>query len=306
MAGQKLFRDEVLRARRDEWLGNIIVAAPLSHGMLALLAAAAACAIVLLFTLGHYTRRESVSGQLVPVTGLITLTSIHGGLISRVWVRDGQRVKQGDPLVEISGTQNSAALGDTTAFVARSLADQRARLQSDLSVQADITTQQARLLRDKIDSLSSQIAQAASQLQVERAQQAGQQGLLERIQPLAEKGYVSVLQIQQQKSAVLDAAARVKTLTREWLALQQQLAGTQQQLAQLPLDTATHRNDIERQLAALGQSEAENEQQRATLLHASCAGTISTVLSKPGQTVSPAQPVASLLPEGSPCCRRSC
>lgn len=299
VAGEKLFRDEVLRARRDEWLGNIIVAAPLSHWMQALLATTAACAIILLFTLGHYTRRESVSGQLVPVTGLITLTSINGGSITRVWVHDGQTVKQGDPLVEISGAQNSAALGDTAAFVAHSIAGQRARLQSDLSVQAEVTTQQAHLLRDKIESLSSQIAQASSQLQIERAQQAGQQDLLERIQPLAAKGYVSALQIQQQKSAVLDAAARVKTLTRDWLALQQQLATAQQQLAQLPLDTATRRNDVERQLAVLGQTEAQNELQRATLLHAPCAGIISAMLSKPGQTVSPAQAIVSLLPEGS-------
>ena len=99
---QKLFRDEALHARRDEWLGSIVVAVPLSRWMLALLAATAACSIILLFTLGHYTRRESVSGQLVPVTGLITLTSIGNGSVTRVWVHDGQFVKQGDPLVEIS------------------------------------------------------------------------------------------------------------------------------------------------------------------------------------------------------------
>lgn len=288
-----------MRARRDEWLGSIVVAAPLSRWTLALLAATAACSIILLFTLGHYTRRESVSGQLVPVTGLITLTSTGGGSVTRVWVRDGQQVKQGDPVVEISSAQDSVALGDTAAFVGRALSDQRTRLKSDLSVQAEVTTQQAHLLRDKIGSLSDQMAQAESQLQIEREQERAQQALLERIRPLAEKGYVSALQIQQQKSLVLDAAERIKTLTRQWLDLQQQLASARQQLAQLPLDATTRRNDTERQLAALGQVEAQNELQRATLLHAPCAGTISTVLSKPGQMVSSAQPVASLVPEGS-------
>ena len=296
---QKLFRDEALHAMRDEWLGSIVVAVPLSRWMLALLAATAACSIILLFTLGHYTRRESVSGQLVPVTGLITLTSIGNGSVTRVWVHDGQFVKQGDPLVEISSAQDSVALGDTAAFVARALSDQRARLKSDLSVQAAVTTQQADLLRDKIRSLGDQMAQAESQLQIEREQEHAQQALLERIRPLAEKGYVSALQMQQQKSLVLDAAERIKTLTRQWLDLQQQLASARQQLAQLPLDATTRRNDTERQLAALGQVEAQNEMQRATLLNAPCAGVISTVLSKPGQMISAAQPVASLVPEGS-------
>ncbi|WP_449424114.1 HlyD family efflux transporter periplasmic adaptor subunit [Rhodanobacter lindaniclasticus] len=65
-------------------------------------------------------------------------------------------------------------------------------------------------------------------------------------------------------------------------------------------------NDTERQLAALAQSIAQNEQQRAIVLRAPRAGVVSTVLLKPGQMVSAGQPLLSILPAGSLMHRRSC
>lgn len=299
VTAQGLFREEIIRAKRGDWLGTIIIAAPLSRWLLALLASVIVGALILILFFGHYTRRESVSGQLVPVAGLITLNASGAGLVTESWVHDGQAVREGDRLIEISGLQDSAALGNTAAVVARALSDQRARLQSDLNAQSEIAQLQAKVLSDKEASLNAQIAQLESQVKIEQEQKSGQEELLERIQPLAPKGYVSPYQIQQQKSAVLTADAQIKMLTRQSLDLRQQRDAAHQQLVQLPLDSATHRNEIERQLASLDQAEAKNEMQRAIILRAPHNGLISTVLSKPGQTVASGQSLVSILPTGS-------
>lgn len=62
---QPLFRDEVLKARRTSWLGGISLAQPLRLWVLMGLAVMAAFVIVLFVTLGTYTRRSTVTGQLV-------------------------------------------------------------------------------------------------------------------------------------------------------------------------------------------------------------------------------------------------
>lgn len=52
-----------MEARRGEWLGSVIVAAPLLRWLLAGLAVTVAAAIPLFLVFGHYTRRKTVCGQ---------------------------------------------------------------------------------------------------------------------------------------------------------------------------------------------------------------------------------------------------
>ena len=296
---QGLFRQEVIEAKRGEWLGSIIVATPLSRWALTTLALILAAAIMLFLLLGHYTRRETVTGQLVPNRGVLTVAAPGMGTVTRLLVRGGQHVEAGDALLELSSKQDSTALGDTHTLVAQQLDIQRARLRSDLANQNQLATQQADALRAKVVLLQAQLKQIDGQLALQQQQVSSNQQLLARIKPLGVKGYVSAVQIQQQTTAVLNAQAQYKQLRRQQLEARQQLDSADQQLAQLPLDEATKRNDTERQLAALTQSIAQNEQQRAIVLHAPRAGVVSTVLLKPGQMVSAGQPLLSILPAGS-------
>lgn len=299
MSGESLFRQEVVDARRGEWLGSIIVAAPLSRWLLTALVMALAVAILLFLIFGHYTRRETVTGQLVPSAGLLNLAAPSAGTITRVHVHDGQAVKAGDALLELASDQDSAALGDTHVLVGQQLDAQRADLRADLRNQQQLSKQQADALRSKAVLLRAQLSQITGQLAIEQQQVTSNQQLLARIQPLGAKGYVSALQIQQQRAATLNDQSQYKTLQRQQLDTRQQLEAAQQQLAQLPLNAATQRNNTERQLASVAQSIAQNEQQRAVVLRAPSNGVVSAVLLKAGQMVSAGQPLLSILPAGS-------
>lgn len=68
-----LFRKEVMEARRASWLGGISLAQPLRLWVLTLAGMTAAGAIIAFLLLGTYTRRSSVTGQLVTAKGLATV-----------------------------------------------------------------------------------------------------------------------------------------------------------------------------------------------------------------------------------------
>jgi membrane fusion protein len=299
VSARSIFRSEALAAKRGEWLGSILVASPFSRWLWVTLAMSFATALVLFLVIGRYTRRETVAGQLVPSAGVLNLAAANAGMITHVWVHDGQAVKQGDLLIEISSEQDSATLGDTHALVGQQLNAQRARLQTDLSTQQQLTTDQIDALRDKASLLREQVNQIADQLVIQKKVADSAEQLLERIRPLGERGYVSAFQIQQQQSTALDAQTQYKTLLRQQLDARQQWDATQQQLAQLPLDATTKRNDTERELAEIGQSVAQNEAQRAVVIRAPRDGVVSAVLLKEGQMVAAGQSTLSLLPAGS-------
>ncbi|EQD53620.1 secretion protein HlyD family protein, partial [mine drainage metagenome] len=88
-------------------------------------------------------------------------------------------------------------------------------------------------------------------------------------------------------------------MRRQLLSTQQQFAQSQQQLAQIPLNLTAQQNDIRSKLAVIEQALANNEAQRAWVLRAPRAGVVSTLLLKPGQTVSAGQSLLAVLPAGS-------
>lgn len=296
---QGLFRQEVIDAKRGEWLGSIIVAAPLSRWLLTTLALVLATTLLLFLFLGHYTRRETVTGQLVPTAGLLNVVAPSAGTITRLHVHDGQSVKAGEVLLRLSSEQDSAALGDTHALVGQQLVIQRSRLQADLLNQQQLSKQQAAALQSQGSLLHAQLTQIAGQLAIQQQQVTSNQQMLTKIKPLGARGFVSAVQIQQQEAAVLNAQAQYKTLLRQQLDARQQFDAAQQQLARVPLDDAGKRNDTERQIAALAQSMAQNEMQRAVVLRAPRDGVVSNVLMKEGQMVAAGQPLLSILPAGS-------
>jgi membrane fusion protein len=59
-----LFRQEVVDARRGDWLGTIVIAVPLSHWLPIMLSTALAIVIVLFLCFGRYTsiRHEAGAG----------------------------------------------------------------------------------------------------------------------------------------------------------------------------------------------------------------------------------------------------
>jgi len=106
-----LFRREVVEAKQNSFLGSVRLATPITHQLWATVALAVTGAILAWLFFGHYTRREHVSGSLVPQAGLINVTARSAGVISRVVGSVGAEVRAGDPLVYISGERSSAKNG---------------------------------------------------------------------------------------------------------------------------------------------------------------------------------------------------
>ena len=294
-----LFRPQALDAQRSSALGRIQVNTPLSHWLITAVVSAFIAALLTYLYLGHYTRRATVAGSLVPSGGLITLDASGFGRVLRVPVHQGERVRRGQILAEFDNPLDSAALGNTQAYITAQLKTERSGLEQDLQTQQALATSQTASLGASIASLRAQAQQIRGQLILQRQEAASTQQLLTRITPLASKGDISAFDLQQQQANALNAQLQVKVLRRQLLTTQQQLAQSEQQRAQIPLNLAAQQNDTRSKLAQIGQALAQNEAQRAWVLRAPRGGVVSSLLLKAGQTVTSGQPLLSILPQGS-------
>ena len=112
MDGHELFRQEVVDAQATTWLGSVRLATPISHRIWTLCSVLITAAVIIWLYFGHYTRREHVTGNLVPQAGLLTVSAQNAGVISRLLVSEGQVVKEGEPLLSLSSERSSLALGN--------------------------------------------------------------------------------------------------------------------------------------------------------------------------------------------------
>lgn len=294
-----LFRPQSLARQQSSGLGPVSIASPPSHRVWVAGAVLSAAVIVLWLVFGHYTRRERAVGILVPGSGLVRLAAREAGTVTEVLVSEGDVVVAGQALLRISGEKRSQALGNTGAGVAESLAMQDAALQAEAHGVDRVTSRQGDALRQSETLLNRQLGQFARQLDLARQQSASYTAVLERIRPLVKKGYVSQLQIQQQEAQAIDAEAQTQALMRQKAETERQLSDVQSQLAQLPASSENKRSELLRQRAQLHQSMLENEAGRSNTVVASSAGTVSSLLAVPGQSVAAGEPLLALVPTSS-------
>jgi membrane fusion protein len=294
-----LFRDEMLAAHRGEWLGTIRLRAPHLGWIFFGTGMVAVAAILALLIAGHYTRRERVTGTLVPSTGLLTVIPVDPGVITRVLAREGDTVRAGQPLLEISGAQDAVALGNAQAAIAAQLRIKRTGLQADLSDQQNLARLQEQDLRARLSMLHGQIAQMDQQIALQQQRADSAMALYQQWSQAARTGVISKVQALQQHDTALQNIAQVKALKGQALQLRQQAGELQGQLAQLPPQAANKRHATERALADVVQSMAQNAVQSAVVLRSPADGTVANVLVHPGQAIAAQQPLATVLPTGA-------
>jgi membrane fusion protein len=299
MTQQSLFRQEAITARAPVAIGAIRLATPPSHRLWALLGISLAASVAVWLGVGQYTRRERVSGSLVPEAGLITASARVAGTITAIEVTEGATVHAGDALATFSTERSSIALGDTAADISAQLHQQQVRLQIDIDGTQKVADVRARDLRMQDTALGRQLDQVDAQIGIERRQMTELSALLSRFEGLGNKGYVSAIEVQQRRSQKAAAEQQIQALTRQRVELQQQRETTRNQLEELPLTTASTLNNLHRQWAQVNQSLAQNEADRASVLRAPADGVVSAALVKRGQAVTPGQAVVSLVPLGS-------
>lgn len=293
---QELFRREVLEAKRTSWLGGISLAQPIRLWVLTLAAVVTALAVALFLTLGTYTRRSTVVGQLVPSKGLAAVLAPATGVVSQLSVSEGERVAAGQTLAVVAVPRATVASGDTTDALEQRLQQRQGSLQSALAAQRQLLSAQSAGLAAQLANAQRELRQVEAEIGTRDEQVRIARETLDRLQQLQDGKYVSVLQIKQQESAALDQVSAMQALQRQAIGTRKTIVQLQQAIRELPGQRLASEANFKRDIAALEQEQVETEARGALAIHAPVEGVIATQIVKPGQAVQAGQPLLSVLP----------
>jgi multidrug efflux pump subunit AcrA (membrane-fusion protein) len=100
-----LYRPEVVEAKRNRWLGQLILRQPLSHWVLTWCAIAVVGIVIVFLSIGEYAQKVRVEGQLVANPGLIEITAPTEGVLVSLRYQEGDRVERNAIVGEVRVVQ---------------------------------------------------------------------------------------------------------------------------------------------------------------------------------------------------------
>lgn len=291
-----LFRQDALLQQQQKFYGAILLARPLSFSFLTGFFALVVVAIGLFFLCFGFSRKEVVSGVLLPEQGLIRVYTPQAGMLVERKVKNGQQVAQGDVLFILSGERASSSKGDTQQAIGQSLSSRMGKLRRELDQQTGLAQQQQVALQRRKAELQGQVEQIGQEiaLQQKRLQLAEQAA--RRFDDLKKSNFVSQAQVQDKEAEVLEHQARLRTLERNRAVIALDLGGVAAELQAQPLKAGREMLALERAMEEIEQSIVQNEAARQIVIRSPRAGMVTTAIGEPGQLLNPNQVLASVIP----------
>jgi membrane fusion protein len=293
-----LFRTESVEHQSRSWLGGIQLVRPVPLALLTGLVACTAMATGLFLFQGEYTRKAHVLGVIVPDRGLLRLPSPAVGTVVERRVSEGDPVRAGDVLFVVS-VDKSTLKGDAQSAVQGSLDARQRSLQEARAQSQALEREQVAALTRQIEDMRRELQQMDGEAELQQQRLALALKAQARLESLQAENFVSSAHVQTRAEEVLGLRAQVVALARQRTAHQREIAALEALRREKPLQAQSQRGTIDRDLAELAQESAQSDALQRIVVRAPQTGVVTAVLAAPGDSVSPAAALASLLPEGA-------
>jgi membrane fusion protein len=109
MSNKGIFRLQAINRQKAEWKGRALLIRGLSPLLIALLCVFFIGLLLSFLFLCDYTRRIEVNGEVITYPHAINIYSPQQGYISKVFVKVGERVKNGDPIYSINVSRQTTS-----------------------------------------------------------------------------------------------------------------------------------------------------------------------------------------------------
>jgi membrane fusion protein len=294
-----LFRQDAIDHQRFRIWGEVTIGLPTSYALVTSFIAISVLAMAVFVATHSYARKEHAAGFLAATEGIARIFPPRSGTITAVHVTEGQHVERGAPLLSVTDSAMSNRGEDIDDAKADRLREQIDRLNDQTVLERQKADAESQRLQSQIQGSVDEIAALSRQqtIQTDRIEIARRQ-LIGAVE-LADKGYVSKVEMRRRQDAFLAEKQNASSLDKELASKQTDLSQLQNTLRQQPITTAQHVSQLETSIAELEVRLKEIEGQRGFLVSAPISGRVSALQAWIGKLAEPKTPALSLIPDGN-------
>jgi membrane fusion protein len=300
MSSRQLFRQEAINFQQhNRQGGQVALLQPLSTKIVTWFTAGCIAIIVIFLFLGQYARKETVIGYLAPTSGIAKIFAGKPGTIKDIYVKEGQEVKKGQPLLAVETSQIAANGQDVNAGMLAPLESQQISLKNQIAAEQERMKSEHARLSATMMGLQTEISELHAQINSQQEQFRISSEFVSSVTGLAARGIVSELDYKKRQVAALEQKQKLDSLNQQLAARQNQLTETRSSLEQLPTVTAGKIQVLSSELSTTEQHIAELIGRRAYEVRAPTAGRVTTLQATVGQFADTTRPEMEILPDDS-------
>lgn len=294
----RLFRPEAVEHKNKRLHGVVILAQTWSHAALTAFFCCIVIALVVFAFNYGFTRKETVTGVVVPDRGVIRLAAPQSGVVTRIQAKEGDMLQVGDPVFVLTSERTSAK-GETQASINEALSSRMAHLSKELEQQGIQSNNKAQEIAQRLVNLDASLKQLDAELAMQRRKTEIVRGLSASLSGLAAEGSVSQNAASQKAAELIEQEARASGIEGQRLSIQRDIAALSALRNDLPLQSSRDASALKRSLEELKQEVSESEAKRQLVVRADESGRLAGIVVDQGQSVAVEQRLASLLPKDS-------
>lgn len=297
-AHDPLFRSEVIEARRQRLEGEVILAQPVRAHVLTALLVGIIALLSAWVVFGTYTRSEVARGILVTDQPSPKILAIRPGRIAELLVHDGDRVAAGQKLATVLVEQADENGASVSAESLAALDAQHALADQQAALAREHASAEGARLGATLDGLSRQRSDLSAQIDLQEEVVASAKAMFDRIGDAVQKGFVSQLDYERRRQAMLAARQQLAQLRQQVNALGAQERQTQAELARNAVDGGTAVAIARTSAEGFVQQHAQALASRAYVITAPASGRVTALQAVAGQTVDGTAPLMTIVPDG--------
>jgi len=292
-----LFRQEAIEFQQHnrQW-GQVALLQPLSTKIITWFIVVAAAIIVTFLFFAQYSRKETVIGYLMPTAGTAKIFASQQGTIREIYVKEGQEVEEGQPLLAVETSRIATNGQDVNISILSTLESHQNRLTYLIVAEQERTKSEQERLTSLIGGLEAEVSELRAQIDNQNERIRVSDVLVSSVAGLRARGLMSEPEYRQRELAALDQKQKLNSLNQQIAAKQNQLTETRYSLEQLPTVMEGKVQSLRSELATTEQRVAEVSGRRAYVIRAPAAGRISTLQATVGQFADPRHLQMEIIP----------
>lgn len=294
-----LFRAEALRHRSERLHGNVSLATPITWQIIGFMLLITTLIAATFAASASYARIETAGGVVTLDKGVATVTPSRSGIIEKIAVSEGQRVKAGQILVRVRSEEDMVGGQTAPTRIRQSLEEQDARLATQGGLLLSAAGAEQSRLREQIIGLSAELESVARQID-------DQQRLVEvatddynSVRKVAENGFISRRDMETRQATVLSRRQQLAQLEQLRAAKRAAIAEARRAIAQSNAATQAQVAGAQSNRAALAQQLAQADLARGYAITSPVDGVVSALTARLGQQATNQQQLMIVIPTGA-------
>lgn len=279
--------------------GETFVITPIPIFLLSCMIALIVAIVIIFLFWGHYNRKQTVQGYLVPDKGLIKVYAPARGVVTRRGVNAGEVVHKGNVLFVVSTRHSSVGAADVDSSLISDAQTAKLTLLSQITEASKLEAAQTDEIKAEAVAFKKELSAIHKQIKIETHQLDVIKENLNRLKPLLKSRLIASSDYQKQYEQVLSQQSTVQGLRASALDLQRQIDSAPSKIAQAKLNVMNQIAEYRKSIAQINQQLTQYRAGRDFVIRATSDGTVAGLVAQVGQQVEPNRPLMTMLPKGA-------